>query len=284
MLPRSGRAVDEGALTRALALADGWGAGTVAVAVLDADGVIAARGPLELALPWASVTKLVTAYTVLIGVERGVVGLDAPAGPKGATLRHLLAHASGYAFEGHGTLAAPGRTRIYSNTGLDEAAACLSTAAGRPFEVLLGEWVLTPLAMTGTRLVDRPSAGLTGPCEDLAAFARELLTPQLLPPDALRGATTVAFPGLRGVLPAFGLQDPCDWGLGFEIRGRKTPHWTGARNSERTFGHFGRSGTFLWVDPEAGLVVACLTDRDFGPWAAAAWPPFSDAILAAAGA
>ena len=53
----------------------------------------------------------------------------------------------------------------------------------------------------------------------------------------------------------------------------------GARNSPRTFGHFGRSGTFLWVDPEAGLALACLTDRAFGDWAVDAWPRLADAVL-----
>jgi CubicO group peptidase (beta-lactamase class C family) len=92
-------------------------------------------------------------------------------------------------------------------------------------------------------------------------------------------ATTVAFPGLDGVLPGFGRQRPNDWGLGFEIRDGKTPHWTGSTNSPATFGHFGRSGTFLWVDPAAGLACACVTDRDFGPWAAEAWPVLSDAVI-----
>ncbi|HJW70515.1 MAG TPA: serine hydrolase, partial [Candidatus Binatia bacterium] len=51
------------------------------------------------------------------------------------------------------------------------------------------------------------------------------------------------------------------------------------RNSERTFGHFGGSGTFLWVDPEADLALVCLTDLDFGPWSLEAWPALSDAVL-----
>jgi CubicO group peptidase (beta-lactamase class C family) len=83
-----------------------------------------------------------------------------------------------------------------------------------------------------------------------------------------------------GVLPGFGRQEPNDWGLGFELRDRKSPHWTGDRNSERTFGHFGRSGTFLWVDPELGVALACLTDLTFGEWAVEAWPALSDAVLA----
>ncbi len=57
---------------------------------------------------WASVTKPMTALTVLVGCERGLLELDEPAGPPGATVRHLLAHASGLAFEGETTLAAPG--------------------------------------------------------------------------------------------------------------------------------------------------------------------------------
>ena len=212
-----------------------------------------------------------------------MLALDAPAGPPGSTVRHLLAHAGGYGFDG-GVLAAPGRTRIYSNTGFDTLGEMLEAAAGRPFAELLGAWVLEPLAMSGTRLEGRPSEGLVGPAADLAAFAHELLAPRSCRRGWSAEAATVAFPGLRGVLPGFGLQDPNDWGLGFEIRGRKSPHWTGSDNSPATFGHFGRSGTFLWVDPVAGLALACLTDRPFGAWAGEAWPALSDAVLAAAAA
>ena len=80
-------------------------------------------------------------------------------------------------------------------------------------------------------------------------------------------ATDVQFPGLSGVLPGFGSQRPNDWGLGFEIRDGKTPHWTGSANSGRTFGHFGQSGTFLWVDPRPTWRSWRSTDRNFGDWA-----------------
>jgi CubicO group peptidase (beta-lactamase class C family) len=89
---------------------------------------------------------------------------------------------------------------------------------------------------------------------------------------------------LKGVLPGVGAFDPLDWGLGFELRDAKTPHWTGERNSPATFGHFGGSGTFVWVDPDAGLALAVLTDREFGPWALEGWPALSDAVLEAGGA
>src|SRR5690606_22550334 len=129
-------------------------------------------------------------------------------------------------------------------------------AAEMPFEEYLHQAVLDPLGMTATSLPGSPGAGGISTVRDLSRFAAELQAPRLLDPSTLATATEVAFPGLRGVLPGFGLQDPNDWGLGFEIRNGKSPHWTGAHSSPRTFGHFGQSGTFLWVDPEAG--AACV--------------------------
>jgi CubicO group peptidase (beta-lactamase class C family) len=118
-----------------------------------------------------------------------------------------------------------------------------------------------------------------GPLRDLLTLAGELLSPRLVSTATLDGATAVAFPGLAGVLPGFGRFDPCDWGLGFELRDAKEPHWTGSRNSPATYGHFGRSGSFVWVDPRAGLACAALCDRPFGPWAAEAWPALADGVV-----
>jgi CubicO group peptidase (beta-lactamase class C family) len=139
--------------------------------------------------------------------------------------------------------------------------------------------VLDPLGMSA-ELLGSPAADLHGSLEDLLLLARELQRPSLVAPETLAEATTVQFPGLAGVLPDFGRMDPNDWGLGFELRDDKAPHWTGARNSTRTFGHFGGSGTFLWVDPEAGMALGALTNREFGDWAKEAWPRLSDAVLA----
>jgi CubicO group peptidase (beta-lactamase class C family) len=212
-----------------------------------------------------------------------VIGLDEPAGPAGATVRHLLAHASGLPFEGLTPIAAPGTRRIYSNGGFDTLGALVADRAGRPFEAVLGELVLEPLGMRATTLRERPSQGLHGPLDDLVALARELLTPTLLRPATVRLATSVAFPGLTGQLPGVGRFDPLDWGLGFELRDGKVPHWTGSRNSPATFGHFGGAGTFVWVDPDARLATVALTNRDYDAWALEAWPPFSDAVLASVG-
>ena len=257
-----------------------WPAPTAAVAVVTAEGVVAQRGPADPVLRWASVTKLLTAYAVLIVAEEGVLDLDEPAGPPGASVRHLLAHASGLPFEGDAPIAKPGERRIYSNTGFDLLGALLTARAEMPFAAYLQAAVLDPLGLVATELRGRPSEGIFGSLADLAAFARELLAPTLIAQETLAEATVVAFPRLVGVLPGIGRQEPNDWGLGFELKDAKRPHWTGAANSPRTFGHFGGAGTFLWVDPEAGAACACLADLEFGDWALAAWPPLADAILA----
>lgn len=273
----------DGSLETILAGIDGWGAAHAAAAVVGADGIRARHGDIARSVRWASVTKPVTALVVLIAAERGLIDLDELAGPPGATVRHLLAHTSGLPFEGRAVLAAPGRRRIYSNPGLDALGALVAERTGRPFDTVVAAWVTEPLGMTGTRLVGRPSEGLHGPLMDLAAFARECLRPTLVSPVLFRAATAVAFPGLPGVVPGVGRYDACDWGLGFEVHGRKSPHWMGARNSPATFGHFGGSGTFLWVDPAVDLALVVLTDRDFGPWALDVWPALSDEVLGALG-
>ena len=266
----------------ALRQIDGWPAPNKAVAVVSPAGVMATRGPNEQSFRWASITKLVTALAVLVAAEEGSVDLDEAAGPPGSTVRHLLAHASGLPFEGEAPIAKPGQRRIYSNAGFDILGRTLEQSAGMSFEDDLRAAVLDPLGMR-SELRGRPSDGLHGTIRDLSAFAGELLRPRLVAGETLREATTVAFHGLVGVLPDFGRMEPNDWGLGFEVRDAKSPHWTGARNSPRTFGHFGGSGTFLWVDPDVDLALACLTDLETGEWIKTAWPQLSDAVLGAAG-
>ena len=262
----------------ALRQIDSWGAPHAAAAVLRDAAVVAARGPREAVFRWASVTKPVTALATLVAAEEGVVDLDAPAGPEGATIRHLLAHASGLPFDGRTPISSPAGRRIYSNSGFEVMAEALAEAAEMPFARYLSAAVLEPLGMRA-ELRGSPAAGLRGSLEDLVLFAAELQRPRLVAPETLAEATSVAFPGLAGVLPDMGRFDPNDWGLGFELRNGKEPHWTGTGNSRGTFGHFGSSGTFLWVDPDAGLALACLTDREFGDWAKQAWPRLSDAVL-----
>jgi CubicO group peptidase (beta-lactamase class C family) len=259
-----------------------WPVPHAAAAVVAADGSVrAVAGEQEREFPLASVTKPIVAYAVLIAVEEGAVDWDDPAGPEGSTVRHLAAHASGVSFEDGVVQAKPGVRRIYSNRGFELLADAVTAGAGMPFPEYLHEAVLAPLGMTTTRLDGSPAADVTSTCADMIRFAAELQAPTLVSAVTLAEATTVVFPGLDGVLPGFGRQSPNDWGLGFELRDGKSPHWTGAHSSPRTFGHFGQSGTFLWVDPDAGAACVMLTDRDFGPWAVEAWPRFTDRVLAA---
>jgi CubicO group peptidase (beta-lactamase class C family) len=225
--------------------------------------------------PWASVTKLATTLAMLVAAEEGIVDLDEPAGPPGATFRHLLAHASGLPFEEGAPIAPPGRRRIYSNYGFEVAAALVAERAEMPF----ADYFHHVWGGTRQRLEGSAGSGVSGTIDDLGALARELQAPRRVAAETLAEAVTVQFPGLDGVVPGFGRQSPNDWGLGFELRDSKAPHWTGARNSPRTFGHFGRSGTFLWVDPEAGVALGVLTDHAFGDWAKEAWPRLADAVL-----
>jgi CubicO group peptidase (beta-lactamase class C family) len=267
----------------ALRLTEGWDAPDAAAGVVGPDGVVATHGAVETAQPWASLTKLLTGLTLLVALEEGTVDLDEPAGPPGSTLRHLLAHASGLPLDGVDPMTEPGRRRIYSNTGIEMAAGLLAERAEMPFADYFAGAVAEPLGLRG-ELAGSPAHAYRGPLTDLLALGRELLAPTLVAPETVDEAATVQFPGLTGVLPGLGRMEPNDWGLTFEVRDGKSPHWTGSRNSPRTFGHFGRSGTFLWVDPDAGLACGVLTGRLFADWAKEAWPAFSDAVLDEAGA
>jgi CubicO group peptidase (beta-lactamase class C family) len=263
-----------------LSVLSSWPVEHAAAAVVDASGTLAGQhGPVDREFPLASVTKLLTAYATLIAIEEGAIEWDQAAGPEGSTVRHLAAHTSGLAFNEHRAVAEPGNRRLYSNAGFEVLADTVHSSAGIPFSEYLTEAVLSPLRMTSTRLAGSAASGGVSTCADLALFAAELQAPTLVSKETLVEATAVAFPGLAGVLPGYGHQKPNDWGLGFELRDHKSPHWTGQQSSPQTYGHFGQSGTFLWVDPQAKLACVTLTDRAFGDWAIAAWPTFTDAIL-----
>lgn len=266
----------------ALDVLDDWPVPNAAAAVVGPKGVLASHGDTARVFALASVTKPIVARAAQVAVEEGVVDLDTEAGPPGSTIRHLLAHASGLAMLSGDVLARPGARRIYSNYGFAVLAQTIERESGIEFGRYLTEAVCEPLGMTSTRLdggADTAGYGATSTVDDLVRFAGDLLRPATVSEQMHADATSVQFPGLDGVLPGYGSQRPNDWGLGFELRDSKSPHWTGAGNSERTYGHFGQSGGFIWVDPDADLALVVLTDRDFGEWALQPWPALSDAVL-----
>jgi CubicO group peptidase (beta-lactamase class C family) len=265
-------------LDEVLAEVDAWPVDTIAVGVTTAADVLGTHGPVDEVLRLASVTKPLAAYTTLVAIQHGYLHLDEPAGPEGSTVRHLLAHASGLWFDGEGPTGRPGAHRVYSNLGFEALGRLVAQRVGVSFADHFALEVTEPLGMASTRLDGSPAHAAHGTVADLLTFARELLAPTLIDPELMREARTVQFPGLVGVLPGFGRQDPNDWGLGFELRDDKSPHWTGPGQSPATFGHFGQSGSFLWVDPDAEVACAFLADRDFGGWSAKRWPPFNQAV------
>lgn len=264
---------------KALGLCQAWPVQQWAVAVLHRGEVVAVEGNVDHMFRWASLSKLLTAWATHVAIEEGSLTLDDPVGQAGCTVRHLLSHAGGFGFDGPEPISAPQRTRIYSNTGYEVLADHVATATHMPFATYVLEAVLAPLDMRQCHMDGSPAKDAVGTLNDLIRLTAELSHPRLIHEATAALATSVTFPDLSGIVPAVGRFDPCPWGLGPEIKGTKHPHWTGTRTSAATFGHFGGSGTFVWVDPEADLACAVLTDRDMPSWGMQYWPAFADAVV-----
>ncbi len=262
---------------QALRQIDGWPVEFAAAGVVDPTGRVLTRGDAARTVRLASVSKPVAALATLVAAEEGVVDLDEPAGPPGSTVRHLLAHTSGLPFDGTTPIGRPGQRRIYSNAAFAVLADHVAERAEMPFAEYVRAAVCDPLGI-GLDPTGDPGAGMHAALEDVLTIGQELLSPVLVANETRDEMVAVQFPGLSGVLPDHGRFDPLDWGLGVQLNTRP-PTWMGTRASARAYGHFGGSGTFLWVDPEARVVCAALTTREFDEWAKEAWPPFADAVL-----
>ena len=247
------------------------------------DGVLYESGDVDEIFPFASVTKPIVAWSALVAVDRGLLDLDAPAGapaPDGATIGHLLSHSSGIAADSDERLASPGTRRIYSNRGIEILGQWLQEATGTPLETWVETTVLEPLGMASVLIPGSPAHSGEGSARDLSLFARELASPRLVSPALAERACAPVLPELDGVLPGYGRQVPNPFGLGVEVRGAKSPHWTGKGNSPQTFGHFGQSGSFMWVDPVAERQAVFLGAEPFGQVHRKTWPALGDQILA----
>jgi CubicO group peptidase (beta-lactamase class C family) len=253
---------------------------TASAAVLVRGTVVDTYGPTTHSFRLASLAKTVTAWAVLVAVEEGTVSLDDDI--DGATLRHLLSHAGGHGFDAGSPRIEPERKRIYSNPGIEIAAQHVADRSEMPFGDYLRLGILDPLGMSSTRLSGSPAHGMWSTVADMTRFLAEVIEPKLISASMAAAAVRPHFPALGGIVPGVGRFDTCPWGLGFEVRGDKSPHWTGARNSAATFGHFGGAGTMMWVDPVFDLALVALSDRSFDEWAAEAlrlWPILSDAVI-----
>ncbi len=266
-----------------------WPAAHVGIVVVGPEGLLAQHGDVDRRFALASVTKALVSSAVLMAVEEGALTLDDPAGPEGSTVRHLLAHASGLTPDGRSPMVAPGKRRIYSNSGFEILGETFATSTGIELGQYLRDGVLSPLEMTSTSVPGSVAHSAVSTAGDLGRWVVALMQSVEEAPGTIWHRTTIEqlseiqFHDLAGVLPGYGPQSPNPWGLGFEIRGDKSPHWTGRHNSPRTFGHFGRSGTFVWIDPDVSLGLVALGDVDFGDWAIDLWPALADAVLSSFG-
>ncbi|MEO7289451.1 MAG: serine hydrolase domain-containing protein, partial [Jatrophihabitantaceae bacterium] len=165
-------------------LAD-WPVPNAAAAVLSPAGVLATAGEQAMRFRLASVTKPLTALAALVAVEEGAIGLDQPIAEPiggrplisaelaealpGATLRQLLAHASGLSPDRLARGAAVGTRRIYSNAGFDLIGELVGAATEIPFDRYLAEAVFSPLRMGSAELAGAPSRDGIASVADLCA-------------------------------------------------------------------------------------------------------------------
>jgi len=236
----------------------------------------------------ASLSKMITSWAILVACEEGTVALDdhptIDGVPPGATLEHLLAHASGVNFDSTDTVAGVGRRRVYSNTGIELASAWLAERSDMEANDYIADAVVRPLAMDNTDVRGSPAYGIHSTADDLAVFMAEVLHPHLVSPATAADARRTHFDDLSGIVPGVGRFVPCPWGLGMEIHGNKSPHWMGHVASPMTVGHFGGAGTMAWADPFTGAIVVALTDLPFDQWEGTAvrhWSTLSDAVAGA---
>jgi CubicO group peptidase (beta-lactamase class C family) len=109
-----------------------------------------------------------------------------------------------------------------------------------------------------------PWGGLYGSARDLITFASAFLPGRetVLSPASARTMITDQAQGVPGGVGSLRLRwDRAYWGLGWEVRGDKTRHWTGDLASPQTYCHFGAAGTLLWADPTRDLAVALFANR-----------------------
>lgn len=274
-----------------LAEVDEWPVPTVAAAVVTSGGTLSdtvLHGATDALFPLASVSKLITSYSVLIAVEEGAFELDDAVAeiaeeysttidaPGDATVRELLSHASGVGMHSRDR-EKPARTRrIYSSAGY-EILADLISATGIPFTEYTRAAICEPLDID-IHLSGSAGHGFGASARDLAVLVAEFLSPTLLSEQLWDEALTAQFPELDGVVPGYGPQRPCPWGLGMEIHGEKSPHWMGTEMPADVVGHFGQAGTFLWFHRPSGRAAVALTDRPFGDWAKQRWDDFNQRL------
>ncbi|MEN9939068.1 MAG: hypothetical protein RLZZ387_5647 [Chloroflexota bacterium] len=209
----------------------------------------------------------------------------------------------------------------YSNVGYGLLGLIVEAASGQPFATFMRERLFRPAAMESAYLAPpdeiaarivhvagtqepgsayerfnspharrqtHPAGHVIGSALDVAQFFQLFLSGgragavQVASPATARLMTTSETDGLRGGIEGFMTWDDCAWGLGFDLRGVKRPHFSGEYSSPETFGHTGVAGTFAWADPASDLVCVMLANRMlYNRWNSSRWSRFSTAVAGA---
>lgn len=241
-------------------------------------------GDQDKVYPWMSVTKLVTSRTILGAVENGVLDLEQSleqlpgvSEPRPVSVADLLAHRAGLDHEKREFTRDPHSRRVYSNSGYEILGDLLSERSGVPFATWVVEMVFSPLGIK-RELRGSPAWGMHGSLRELLAFAFEAACPRFLSPKLFSAWSGSDGMQLPGVVPGYGFYRDNAWGLGCEVRAAKDPHWTLPGSSAQTYGHFGQSGSFLWIDPASRLGAVFLGQEAFGALHKQLWPKLNCAL------
>ena len=273
----------------------------------------------------ASLTKPFVGAACMVAVEEGLLDLDAEvrdgfalrhllshcAGLPEAGLR--WEEPPGYP---------PGTQRWYSNAGYVQAAKLIEGASGMSIADYLREAVFGPLGMDASLGLARadaprtarvwqpgrygegelfnserfradapPQSGAFASARAYGAFVSCLLARgeaggrALLAPETADEMLAPQFGPLPGGVGGVGEWPDLCWGLGFDVRGHREPHWAGPSLGARTASHFGASGTLAWLDPESGLGLVALANRgSYSGWWREPWAALGAAVTAAAAA
>lgn len=217
-------------------------------------------------------------------------------------------------------IASPGSKVEYSNVGYGLLGLIIEEVSQKPFATFVREHVFAPAGLRDTWLAPpddlfphivhvhgtldpgspterfnstyarrqtHPAGSVLATAQDVARFFQMMLDDgasdgrQVIAPAAARLMITNQTAGLHGGIEGFMTWNDCAWGLGFDLRGNKRPHFSGEFTTPGAFGHTGVSGVFAWADPALDLVCVMLANRTlFDLWNVSRWSRFSTAVVA----
>lgn len=198
---------------------------------------------------------------------------------------------------------APGEQFNYSDNGFTIAGIMAERVTGLRFGDIVQREVLTPLGMLDASMFPpedwwpriaavigdsaegretaemfnsaeyrrrgAPAGGLFATVRGIVPFLRAFLQQGVAQGRPWLRRETVAammrpqvsgIPGRVGVLYEW---PAVEWGLGWDVKGSKTPHWSGTLTSPQTISHEGYAGTLVWADPTRELLCVIFTNHTF---------------------